>query len=159
MLRQTSVTDVCDQHNFALLTRIISLDFIYEIPKFAFRVQERDRIATLPISTNTGRHKKGRIRQLRLVWHGSVGQFRQRNIAVEHQDSAEALSSSATRVLPVYLLIGSKIVTVKPVYNDHLMWYFSAKGHLDELQKAEIVGKSKLVPSGFIKTLYWINHR
>ena len=38
--------------------------------------------------------------------------------------------------------------TVKPVYNDHLM----AKGHLDELQKAEIVSKSKLVPSVCIKT-------
>ena len=40
-------------------------------------------------------------------------------------------------------------MTVKPVY----------KGHLDELQKAEIVSKSKLVPSVFIKTHYWINHR
>ena len=52
--------------------------------------------------------------------------------------------------------------TVKPVYNDHLMGYFSAyfsKGHLDELQKAEIVSKSKLVHSVFIKTHYWINHR
>ena len=29
--------------------------------------------------------------------------------------------------------------------------YFSAKGHLDELQKADIVSKSKLVPSVFIK--------
>ena len=35
------------------------------------------------------------------------------------------------------------IHTVKPVYNDHRM------GHLDELQKAEIVSKSKLVPSVF----------
>ena len=33
------------------------------------------------------------------------------------------------------------------------------KGHLDELQKADIVSKSKLVPSVFIKTRYWINHR
>ena len=53
--------------------------------------------------------------------------------------------------------------TVKPVYNDHLMGFFSAvwmaKGHLDELQKAEIVSKSKLVPSVFIKTRNWINHR
>ena len=57
--------------------------------------------------------------------------------------------------------------TVKPVYNDQLMGYFSAfleliwvaKGHLDELQKADIVSKSKLVPSVFIKTHYWINHR
>ena len=32
--------------------------------------------------------------------------------------------------------------TVKPVYNDHLMGYFSAKGHLDELQKAEIVNNT-----------------
>ena len=39
------------------------------------------------------------------------------------------------------------IVTVKPVYNDHLMGYFSAKGHLDEPQKAEIVNTSKMVPS------------
>ena len=32
--------------------------------------------------------------------------------------------------------------TVKPVYNDHLMGYFSAfcsLGHLDELQKADMV--------------------
>ena len=28
--------------------------------------------------------------------------------------------------------------------------------HLDELQKAEIVSKSKLIPSVFIKTHYWI---
>ena len=40
---------------------------------------------------------------------------------------------------------------MKPVYNDHLMGYFSAKGHLDEFQKAEIVSKGKLVPSVFIK--------
>ena len=50
--------------------------------------------------------------------------------------------------------------TVKPVYNDHLMGYFSAfwsssrwpraKGHLDELQKAGIVNLSKLAPSVFI---------
>ena len=34
--------------------------------------------------------------------------------------------------------------TVKPVYNDHLMGYFSAFwSHLDELQKAEIISKSK----------------
>ena len=33
------------------------------------------------------------------------------------------------------------------------------KGHLDELQKAEIVSKGKLVHSVFIKTHYWINHR
>ena len=37
-------------------------------------------------------------------------------------------------------------VTVKPVYNDHIIAYFSAfcissLGHLDELQKAEIVSK------------------
>ena len=57
--------------------------------------------------------------------------------------------------------------TVKPVYNDHRMGYFSAfwsssrwpKGHLDELQKAKIISKSKLVPSVFIKTHYWINHK
>ena len=30
---------------------------------------------------------------------------------------------------------------------------------LDELQKADIVSKSKLVPSVFIKTHYWINYR
>ena len=36
---------------------------------------------------------------------------------------------------------------------------YVAKGHLDELQKAEIVSKSKWVPSVFIKTHYWINHR
>ena len=29
-----------------------------------------------------------------------------------------------------------------------------AKGHLDELQEADIVSKSKLVPSVFIKTHY-----
>ena len=60
-------------------------------------------------------------------------------------------------------------ITVKPVYNDHIMEYLPAfwsssrwpraKGHLDELQKAEIVCKSKLIPSVFIKTHYWINHR
>ena len=38
--------------------------------------------------------------------------------------------------------------TVKPVYNDHLM------GHIDELQEADIVSKSKLVPSVFIITHY-----
>ena len=38
-----------------------------------------------------------------------------------------------------------------------LIWV--AKGHLDELQKAEIVSKSQLVHSVFIKTHYWINHR
>ena len=30
---------------------------------------------------------------------------------------------------------------------------------LDELQKADIVTKSKLVPQIFIKTNYWMNHR
>ena len=49
--------------------------------------------------------------------------------------------------------------TVQPVYNDHLMGYFPAKGHLDELQMAEIVNNRKLVPSVFIKTHFWINHR
>ena len=54
--------------------------------------------------------------------------------------------------------------TMKPVYNDHIVGYFSAfwsssKGHLDELQKAEIVSKSKLVPSVLIKTHYWLNQR
>ena len=50
--------------------------------------------------------------------------------------------------------------TVKPVYNDHLMGYFSAFwSYLDELQKAEIVSKSELVPSVFIKTHNGINHR
>ena len=34
-----------------------------------------------------------------------------------------------------------------------------AKGHVDELQKAEIVSTSKLVPSVIIKTHYLINHR
>ena len=58
-------------------------------------------------------------------------------------------------LLSIYALIK---VTVKPVYNDHLMGYLMAKGHLDELQKAEIVSKSKLVPSVFIKTHYSINH-
>ena len=38
--------------------------------------------------------------------------------------------------------------TVKPVYNDHLMGLFY------EFQKAEIVSKSKLVRSIFIKTHY-----
>ena len=53
------------------------------------------------------------------------------------------------------------VYKVKPVYNDHLMGYFSAsaKGHLDELQKVDIVSKSKVVPSVFIKTHYWINYR
>ena len=49
--------------------------------------------------------------------------------------------------------------TVKPVYNDHLMGYFSGQRHLDELQKADMVSKSKLVYPVFIKTHYWINHR
>ena len=51
---------------------------------------------------------------------------------------------------------------MKPVYKDHLMGYVSAfwsKGHLDELQKAEIVNTEKSVPSVIIKTHYWINHR
>ena len=52
-----------------------------------------------------------------------------------------------------------RVITVKPVYNDHLMGHLSALGHLDELQKADIVSKSELVPSVFIKTHYWINHR
>ena len=38
------------------------------------------------------------------------------------------------------------------------MGYLLALGHLDELQKAEIDSKSKLVPSAFIKTHYWTNH-
>ena len=33
-----------------------------------------------------------------------------------------------------------------------------AKGHLAELQKAEIFSKIKLIPSVFIKTHYWISH-
>ena len=37
------------------------------------------------------------------------------------------------------------------------MGYF-AKGHLDELQKAEIVNKSKSIPSVIIKAHYWINY-
>ena len=41
-------------------------------------------------------------------------------------------------------------------WNYHLPWV--AKGHLDELQKAEIVNTSKLVHSIIIKTHYWINH-
>ena len=36
---------------------------------------------------------------------------------------------------------------------------YVAKGHLDEPQKADIVSMSKLVPSVFIKTHYWINQR
>ena len=32
-------------------------------------------------------------------------------------------------------------------------------GHLDELHKAEMVSKSKLVPSVFIKTYDWSNYR
>ena len=35
----------------------------------------------------------------------------------------------------------------------------TAKGHLDDLQKADIVSTSKMVPSVFIKTHYWIDHR
>ena len=51
--------------------------------------------------------------------------------------------------------------TVKSVYNDHLTVYSlpsGALGHLDELQKAEIVSKSKLVPAVFTKTHKWISH-
>ena len=44
-----------------------------------------------------------------------------------------------------------------PNYNDAV--FDIANGHLDELQKSEIVSKSKLVSSVFIKTHYWINHR
>ena len=52
------------------------------------------------------------------------------------------------------------VCTTNPVYNDHLMGYFSAFwSSSDEPRKAEIVSKSKLVHSVFIKTLYWINHR
>ena len=51
--------------------------------------------------------------------------------------------------------------TVKPVYNDQLMRYYSAFRSSSRwpLQKADIVDKSKLVPSVFIKTKYWMNHR
>ena len=51
---------------------------------------------------------------------------------------------------------------MKSLYNEHLLGYFStfsAKGHLDDIQKAEIVSKSKLAPSVFIKTHHLINHR
>ena len=50
--------------------------------------------------------------------------------------------------------------TVKPVYNDHLMRYFYAFWSSSMRPSAtytEIVSKSKLVPSVFIKTHYWIN--
>ena len=46
---------------------------------------------------------------------------------------------------------------MKPAYTDHLMAYFAAfwaLGHLDKLRKAEIVSKSQLIPSVFIKTHY-----
>ena len=50
--------------------------------------------------------------------------------------------------LVIHFLLCTRVSTVKPVHNDHLMGYFSAfwsssraKGHLDELQKAEIVSK------------------
>ena len=36
---------------------------------------------------------------------------------------------------------------------------YVAQGHLDELQKAEIVNTSTLVPLVIIKTHYWINRR
>ena len=36
---------------------------------------------------------------------------------------------------------------------------YVALGHLDKLQVAEIVSKSKLVPSVVIETHYWINCR
>ena len=49
--------------------------------------------------------------------------------------------------------LSRKMYTMKPVYNDHLIRYFSAF-----CQKAELVSKNKLVHSVFIKTLYWINH-
>ena len=58
-----------------------------------------------------------------------------------------------------YVLLLSN-VSYKPVYNDHLIRHFSAFwsssrwGHLDELQEADIVSKSKLVPSVSIKTHY-----
>ena len=65
----------------------------------------------------------------------------------------------------VHLFFQSKYI-VKPVYNDHLMDTSLPSGaHLGGqwpprwAQKAEIVSKSKLVPSVFIKTHYWINHR
>ena len=35
----------------------------------------------------------------------------------------------------------------------------NGKGHLDELQEAEIVNTNKLVPSVIIKTHYWRNQR
>ena len=35
---------------------------------------------------------------------------------------------------------------------------FGSDGHLDELQKAENISKSELVPSVFIKTHYCIYH-
>ena len=52
--------------------------------------------------------------------------------------------------------------TVKPVYNGHLMGYLSAfwsSSRWHELKKADIVTKSKLVPSVLIETHYWINQR
>ena len=54
----------------------------------------------------------------------------------------------------------ANIHTVKPVYNDHLMGYFSASWSSSRWPRAtEIVYTSKLVPSVIIKTHYWINHR
>ena len=70
----------------------------------------------------------------------------------------------------LYLLINS--LRLKDTYNETCLYrppsgillcllelILVAKGHLDELQKAEIVSKSKLVPSVVIKTHYWINHK
>ena len=48
--------------------------------------------------------------------------------------------------------------TVKPVYSDHLTGYFSAFWSSSR-SSSNIVSKCKLVPSVFIKTHYWINHR
>ena len=72
---------------------------------------------------------------------------------------SKVMTSWEVRLYSLGKLPTVKLCTVKPVYNEHLIGYFSAKGHLDELQKAEAISKSKLVPSVFIKTHYWINHR
>ena len=59
---------------------------------------------------------------------------------------------NAPRIIPGYVY----------VYNDHLMGYFFAfwsSSRWPLAQKTDIVSKSKLVPSVFIKIHHWINHR
>ena len=86
------------------------------------------------------------------------------SIPMKHNESCFEKAKAASMCFD--MICHENSCTVKPVYKDHLMGYFSAfwsssrwpLANLDEPQKAEIVSKSKLIPSVFIKTHYWMNH-